>query len=602
MSAAFPAPTPPSRLRAEAGLNAILDRLVRLRLRVLERPVPAFQLCGIGGWITAFLLAIGLGTPRGLSAGFMAVILAATVVTFLALVMATKVVTGKERIVYYHHEIVVLAVVAVLLWVSRQPLLPYLDVTILGLGLFLACGRLGCFMVGCCHGRPYRLGASYRSEHAEAGFTPYYVGVRLFPVQLVESLWVLVVVAIGSGFVLRGDPPGTALTWYVVTYDVGRFALEFTRGDAERPYHLGFSEPQWISLVLTWMVPAAGLAGLLPFQAWHAGAAAALALAMVTIAICRRRRSTPTHRLLHPHHVKEIAEAVDAVSNTATAPVPRYRWRAARPPASAPVAIAAGCTSLGIRISAGTRARGAARPDHYALSHRDGGLSEETARVLAGLILQLRHAVGAGEVLRGRHDVFHLVIDSGGRRERSSRRPNTTGGPGRPVAPAPADPLPRTCACGRSAGLAGECSECGKTKQAIQRRSADEAEPTAVPPIVHEVVRPSGEPPDAVTRATMKSRLGHDFGGVRVHTDARAAESAGAVSALAYTVGQRPGSTECTSARRLGSPPPEPGRNLPPDFFKLIPPAPKGTQKSVLDLAHAGIEEKGDRSSESTSP
>lgn len=36
----------------------------------------------------------------------------------------------------------------------------------------------------------------------------------------------------------------------------------------------------------------------------------------------------------------------------------------------------------------------------------------------------------------------------------------------------------------------------------------------------------------------MEPRLGHDFSRVRVHTDARAAESARAVNALAYTVGQ----------------------------------------------------------------
>jgi hypothetical protein len=57
------------------------------------------------------------------------------------------------------------------------------------------------------------------------------------------------------------------------------------------------------------------------------------------------------------------------------------------------------------------------------------------------------------------------------------------------------------------------------------------------PPIVHEVLRSSGQPLDARTRAFMEPRFGHDFSKVRVHTDARAAESAHAVSAHAYTVG-----------------------------------------------------------------
>lgn len=59
----------------------------------------------------------------------------------------------------------------------------------------------------------------------------------------------------------------------------------------------------------------------------------------------------------------------------------------------------------------------------------------------------------------------------------------------------------------------------------------------AAPPIVHEVLRSPGQPLDPATRAFMEPRFGHDFSRVRVHTDAHAAESARAVSALAYTVG-----------------------------------------------------------------
>jgi hypothetical protein len=55
---------------------------------------------------------------------------------------------------------------------------------------------------------------------------------------------------------------------------------------------------------------------------------------------------------------------------------------------------------------------------------------------------------------------------------------------------------------------------------------------------VHEVLRSPGQPLDANTRAFMEPRFGHDFSRVRVHSDASAAESARAVNALAYTVGQ----------------------------------------------------------------
>jgi hypothetical protein len=72
----------------------------------------------------------------------------------------------------------------------------------------------------------------------------------------------------------------------------------------------------------------------------------------------------------------------------------------------------------------------------------------------------------------------------------------------------------------------------------LSQRAAINSSPVyEVPPIVHEVLRSSGQPLNASTRAFMEPRFGHDFSGVRVHTDTKAAESARAVNALAYTVG-----------------------------------------------------------------
>jgi hypothetical protein len=61
---------------------------------------------------------------------------------------------------------------------------------------------------------------------------------------------------------------------------------------------------------------------------------------------------------------------------------------------------------------------------------------------------------------------------------------------------------------------------------------------SAAPPIVHDVLETSGRPLDSVTRESMEPRFGRNFGDVRIHTDAKAAESATAVNARAYTVGQ----------------------------------------------------------------
>jgi hypothetical protein len=56
-------------------------------------------------------------------------------------------------------------------------------------------------------------------------------------------------------------------------------------------------------------------------------------------------------------------------------------------------------------------------------------------------------------------------------------------------------------------------------------------------PVLDVVSSGSGRPLDEPVKAEMEARLGHDFGDVRVHTDAAADASARSVHAHAYTVG-----------------------------------------------------------------
>lgn len=80
----------------------------------------------------------------------------------------------------------------------------------------------------------------------------------------------------------------------------------------------------------------------------------------------------------------------------------------------------------------------------------------------------------------------------------------------------------------------GCCAECDRKK--LQREAIGPS-PQRVPPIVHDVLRSSGEPLDRGTRAAMESRFAHDFSRVRLHRDDRAAASSAAVGARGYTVG-----------------------------------------------------------------
>lgn len=104
--------------------------------------------------------------------------------------------------------------------------------------------------------------------------------------------------------------------------------------------------------------------------------------------------------------------------------------------------------------------------------------------------------------------------------------------------PKPSGLLQRQCACGQHTIAGGECAECRKKRLPLQRRAANQTEPAAVPPIVHEVLRSPGRPLDPDTHLFMELCFGHDFSQVRIHSDAKAAESARAIDALAYTVGR----------------------------------------------------------------
>ena len=111
--------------------------------------------------------------------------------------------------------------------------------------------------------------------------------------------------------------------------------------------------------------------------------------------------------------------------------------------------------------------------------------------------------------------------------------PKTDGPP--PGNPVSTLTLRRKCACAGS-GAMGECEECRKKQDTLERRASG-PEPDEVPLIVHEVLRSTGRPLDPETRAFFEPRFGHDFSQVRVHTDAKAAESARAVNAQAFTAG-----------------------------------------------------------------
>jgi hypothetical protein len=383
-------------------LNRSLDRLVRLDFRLGRNTLPPFKLCGWTGVVLAILLGITLSFNLGLSTLVTAGILLLAMLTFLGVIVVTKIITNEELIIYYHHEIAVITVAAAALSLLGQPVVPYLDVLILSVGLFLACGRLGCLMAGCCHGVPHSWGVRYPAKHVELG--PY-VGVRLFPIQAIESLFVLGVVLLGIRIILNSSVPGEALVWYTVTYGLGRFLFEFMRGDPDRPYYCGFSQPQWISVLLICSVIVGELAGIIGLHPWHFGVAALVALVVIFNSVRDSFKETARRKLLHARHLHEFAGAIKFASDLAI-----QSCDICKQPATKEIHLAR--TYLGVQISASLIKRTTGYLHHYTISHQNGILTDEAVRPLTEAVLKIRHPFDSSRLIKGPNCAFHLLVHS----------------------------------------------------------------------------------------------------------------------------------------------------------------------------------------------
>ena len=226
------------------GLNRWLDRLPRTRVGLGGREAPAFRTCGITGFYVGVILTMGAGFLGRRSLLALAGVLAVCAFSFFAWALARRAVTGYEELVLLEHVWFAEVCSAAFCAAIGVPVLAHLDAVAVGLCCFLAAGRVGCLLVGCCHGRPSSTGIVY-----DAQSVGHLAGVRLFPVQAIEAFGLAVIGVTGLA-AMPFARPGDVMAWFLIAYAVMRFGLEGIRGD-DRPHALGLSQARWMAMAET---------------------------------------------------------------------------------------------------------------------------------------------------------------------------------------------------------------------------------------------------------------------------------------------------------------------------------------------------------------
>ena len=156
----------------------------------------------------------------------------------------------------------ILASVTLILFARRhrQPLWHLADFAIPGLAIGHSLGRVGCFLNGCCYGRPADpawCGLAYPPGSDPGYFFP---NIPLYPVQLIEALGLFLIWL----YLLTGYPrrrfDGIIFARYLLLYAPLRFLLEYLRGDVRQTWtYLNTAQLVsialciWCGLLMIWL-------------------------------------------------------------------------------------------------------------------------------------------------------------------------------------------------------------------------------------------------------------------------------------------------------------------------------------------------------------
>jgi phosphatidylglycerol:prolipoprotein diacylglycerol transferase len=156
--------------------------------------------------------------------------------------------------------------VPTMLWFFKKNKLPVyqmLDIMAIVTCLVHMFGRIGCFMAGCCHGKPTTSWFSVIFTDPACQAEP--LNTPLYPTQLMEAGFILLVMMLLLYTRQRKQFHGQLFVLYLLLYALGRFVLEYFRGDEVRGFVIeGYvSHSQFIAIIIFGV-------GIWVYQHWSA--------------------------------------------------------------------------------------------------------------------------------------------------------------------------------------------------------------------------------------------------------------------------------------------------------------------------------------------
>lgn len=122
--------------------------------------------------------------------------------------------------------------------------LKYFDLVMPSVALAQGFGRIGCLLAGCCYGR--ETAGKLSITFQQSLYAPN--GVALIPTQIYSSILDFLHFGLLLWISGKKKADGQVAAGYLIFYSLGRFVLEFFRGDLERGSVGLFSTSQFISL------------------------------------------------------------------------------------------------------------------------------------------------------------------------------------------------------------------------------------------------------------------------------------------------------------------------------------------------------------------